>query len=121
MTAETWRPVVGWPDYEVSDHGRVRSYIPFHHKPLPRVVALGADPKGYPVARLWGGRLNRVHRRVHRLVLEAFVGPRPRGLVTRHLNGIPTDNRLSNLRYGTYAENMADRLLHEEQRKAAAA
>ena len=49
---------------------------------------------------------------VHRLVLEAFVGPCPPGCETRHLNGNPADNRLCNLAWGTHRENAADKVRH---------
>jgi hypothetical protein len=45
---------------------------------------------------------------VHQMVLETFVGPRPEGMVCRHLDGNPSNNRLENLRWGTVQENMAD-------------
>ena len=40
------------------------------------------------------------------LVLEAWIGPRPEGMVTNHKNGDKTDNRLENLEYVTQTENM---------------
>ena len=46
--------------------------------------------------------------RVHRLVLEAFVGPCPDGQECRHKNGVSTDNRLENLCWGTPKDNRAD-------------
>jgi hypothetical protein len=49
---------------------------------------------------------------VHRLVLEAFVGPMPPGAVSRHLNGDPTDNRIENLAYGSQSENQLDAIRH---------
>lgn len=49
---------------------------------------------------------------VHLLILEAFQGPRPEGTVTRHLDGDKTNNRLSNLRRGTPAENSQDAMRH---------
>ena len=49
---------------------------------------------------------------IHQLVLDAFVGPRPDGMECRHLNGVRTDNRLSNLRWGTRSENQQDSLQH---------
>jgi len=52
---------------------------------------------------------------VHRLVLEAFVGPRPPGMQCRHLNGDRTDSRLLNLAWGTARENAADRIRHGTQ------
>jgi DNA-directed RNA polymerase specialized sigma24 family protein len=51
-------------------------------------------------------------RYVHRLVLEAFVGRRPEGMVCCHNDGDPTNNRLDNLRWGTYRENEHDKLRH---------
>jgi predicted transcriptional regulator len=54
----------------------------------------------------------RDHRSVHRLVLEAFVGPCPPGMMCRHLDGDPTNNRLENLVWGTKEENAADRVRH---------
>jgi HNH endonuclease len=51
-------------------------------------------------------------QQVHALVLEAFVGPRPAGFVTRHLDGNPANNDLTNLRWGTHSENVRDSIAH---------
>ena len=51
-------------------------------------------------------------RAIHRLVLETFIGPCPPGMETRHLDGNPANNRLDNLRWGTKAENEADKVRH---------
>jgi hypothetical protein len=50
----------------------------------------------------------RVRYRVSVLVLTVFAGPRPPGQVARHLNDNSLDDRLSNLAWGTHAENVAD-------------
>ncbi len=49
---------------------------------------------------------------VHKLVLLAFIGPCPEGMECRHLDGVGNNNRLSNLAWGTHAENEADRKHH---------
>lgn len=49
---------------------------------------------------------------VHHLVLLAFVGPRPQGMETRHLDGDPKNNHISNLRYGTSSTNKLDMVRH---------
>ena len=49
---------------------------------------------------------------IHRLVLEAFVGPCPQGMGACHNNGIRTDNRLKNLRWDTPAANHLDTVRH---------
>lgn len=108
INGEIWRPVPGSEQYEVSDLGRVRRgarlLTPYttNTSRYPR-VALSA-PSGRKMAY------------VHHLVLGAFVGPRPEGMETRHLNGVRTDCRLVNLAYGTQAENMADRAAHHAGR-----
>jgi len=50
---------------------------------------------------------------VHRLVMLAFVGPRPEGLEICHGDGNPENNALSNLRYDTKVGNAADKVLHK--------
>lgn len=56
---------------------------------------------------------------VHALVLEAFVAPRPDGMVCCHNNGDPADNRVENLRWGTASDNMQDSLKHGTHYEAA--
>lgn len=50
--------------------------------------------------------------KVHRLVLDAFVGPKPPGTECCHGPGGRYDNRLENLRWGTPIENTADKADH---------
>jgi hypothetical protein len=48
---------------------------------------------------------------VHRLILEAFVGPCPEGMETCHFPDInPTNNALENLRWDTRSENTRDQI-----------
>lgn len=60
---------------------------------------------------------------VHRLVCRVFHGPAPTDAhVVRHLDGNASNNRSSNLRWGTVAQNIADRIEHgwtHEEREAA--
>jgi hypothetical protein len=104
IEGERWKPVVGFENFEVSDQGRVRS-ADGRIKNL-RIAAVGA----YVMATLnMNGR--KETRRVHKLVLEAFVGPPPAGMFGCHIDG-PTNNRLSNLRWDTQANNLRDVVLH---------
>jgi hypothetical protein len=115
MADEEWRPIPGWEEwYEVSNAGRVRSWRHQNGRDrrlTPRLLAGQRQPQGYIQIQL-GGRRQRTHILLHRLVLLAFVGPCPPGLQARHLDGDPTNNRLENLRYGTPAENSDDKWRH---------
>lgn len=126
MEMEEWRPVAGFAGaYEVSNLGRVRSLDrrilcrngtsfrrrgvvlnPSEHTPGGyRQVKLPNRESASPGAQRTAF--------VHALVLEAFVGPRPAPeMEARHLNGVPSDNRLSNLIWGTASENAFDRVRH---------
>lgn len=98
---EEWRPVLGYEgSYEVSSLGRVRNAA-------GRVFKCQKGWKGYVQVRLNGKCYW-----AHRLVAEAFMGPRPAGKVIAHNNGDPSDNRLANLRFSTHAENSADMAAH---------
>lgn len=72
---------------------------------------LSTRPDGYKVVSV-GGRGAPVVR-VHKLVLETFVGPPPSNKpIVRHLNGDRGDNELGNLKYGTLKENTQDAIRH---------
>lgn len=77
MEVENWRPVVGYPDYEVSDMGRVRCLKdrPGGYK-APFFITAALTRPGRPVVTLRNKDGQKV-RRVDELVLEAFSGPRP--------------------------------------------
>ncbi len=103
---EEWRAVAGYGGkYQVSCRGRVKMLFP------KRLIFKTAALAWYPSVGLRHDGVCRTHS-VHRLVCEAFIGPKPKGWHTRHLNGDPTDNRAENLVYGTPKENQADRLRH---------
>ena len=113
-TRENWRAVPGYEGtYEVSDQGRVRSLDRFDYcgRLQEGKFLIGNLELGYRKVSL--SKLGRQKKfRVHRLVMLAFIGPLPEGMVTRHLNGMKDDNRLCNLQYGTQSENMQDNLKH---------
>lgn len=49
---------------------------------------------------------------VHELVMLAFVGAKPDGMVIRHLDGNNQNNHKDNLCYGTKSENVSDMVRH---------
>ena len=117
--AERWHPVVGFEGtYRVSTVGRVESLPRTCNAKLgslrsirSRYLKLGRHRDGHVQVELnLKGEAKKMY--VHRLVLEAFIGPCPEGMECRHLNGVPWDNRVENLCWGTPAENKADQFLH---------
>lgn len=59
------------------------------------------------------GTPKRARAHVHQLVARTFLGPPPdrhKRSVVRHINGIPSDNRVENLVWGSDLDNQRDRL-----------
>lgn len=104
---EEWRPVQGFEKYEVSNYGRVGSWRSGYWRIL--------KPNGGP-DRYFNVKLRRDNRtftfEIHRLVLETFVGPRPKGMECRHLDGNKHNNCATNLQWGTRLENADDQRRH---------
>jgi hypothetical protein len=101
---EEWRPIPDIPLYEVSNRGRVRSWNRVRDSLEPRILSPVKRGSGHLYVALPG----RISRQVHHLVALAFIGPRPDGLVLRHLDDDRTNNRVDNLAYGTPSENQHD-------------
>jgi hypothetical protein len=104
---ETWKPVSGYDGlYEVSNLGRVRSYQNFGwgRKENPKLISLYTSKRGYVQACLCRNNKS-IQKDVHRLVAEAFLTEPASGMQIDHINGIKSDNRLSNLEWVTPQEN----------------
>jgi hypothetical protein len=122
VNQEIWQPIPDFPGYEVSDHGRVRSYwrrvglgrgrgFKSIMVPKPQSILRANLQAGYPSVCLSRNR-TRPRIRVHRLVLLAFVGPCPPGMECCHKDGIRANVCLINLRWDTRGSNNLDRIRH---------
>ena len=110
----TWGPVRDFQGYEVSDTGSIQSVdrividsLGRQARYRGRVLKQIRDSAGYAVVNLsLNGKSYR--RRVHELVADAFLGPRPPGLEVCHGPNGTGDNSVGNLRYDTHTENVRD-------------
>lgn len=107
--AEVWAAIPGHEGrYEASSEGRIRSIPRFSPRRVRgKVLSQIVNKRGYLSVGLTSGRVE-----VHKLVALAFIGPRPEGMDTRHIDGDPLNPRASNLAYGTRSENVQDMLAH---------
>jgi hypothetical protein len=112
---ELWQEIPGYPGYEASSEGRVRS--------LDREDVAGRKIKGRILQPgiLQNGRLQVVlcgvhgkkQIKVHQAVALAFHGPCPEGKEVRHWPDRDVkNNRPENLSYGTKVENHLDSVAH---------
>ena len=101
-----YREIKGHPGYRVGSDGSVwskkRKGVWRKLKPISN--------KGYLRVRLYP------HKKlfcVHHLVLETFVGPKPKGMCCRHFpDNNPKNCRATNLQWGTQKQNILDKELH---------
>ena len=109
---EIWKPIKDYPKYEVSNLGRVKSF----QKKDSLILKPRNNLRGYLMVGLCNENGAKT-RSIHRIVLETFVGFRPKGYECCHANGIKADNSLENLRWDSAENNMKDKIKHGRMRK----
>ncbi len=93
---ETWKFIHN-EFYEVSDMGNLRRAKPGTATFIGRPVLPMSSATGYMQVCLCGMSKRKAY--VHCLVMEAFVGDRPKGMVINHKDGDKQNNELRNLEY----------------------
>ena len=109
-TDEIWVEVSGWPNYEVSNLGRVRN------------IKTGKILKQYPqnsgYVYVWMERgSGRCANPLHRVVAESFYPVKEWKDVVDHIDTNRSNNVLSNLRWATYKENSNNETTKKNRKK----
>jgi len=94
---EQWKVIKEFPDYTVSNLGKVKNAI------TNQILRFYINNRGYYAISV--GHKPTKHFYIHRLVMETFVGPCPNGMQVNHLDMNKLNNSLSNLEYCTAQEN----------------
>lgn len=102
VEGEIFRDIPGFAGYQVSNHGRVRNFA----RDTIMSLCYRGETRYVSINLRKGGR--RHTRYVHRLVMLAFVGEPPEGYSVDHIDRIPSNNFLENLRYATQSEQNAN-------------
>ena len=116
---ESWRAIPGFEGYyEVSTHGQARGVdrvivtrSGVRRRWAGRILQAATDSEGRRSVTLAVAGVNQT-RRIHTLVLTAFVGPPPAGLEGCHEDGDPGHNCPTNLRWDTRSNNHRDTTRH---------
>lgn len=96
------KPIPNFPNYSVDTNG-----IVFGTKDNVKIPSIY---RGYFTVKICNED-GSFGKKVHRLVLETFVGPCPLGMEACHFDGNRQNNRLENLRWATSKENnLTDKL-----------
>lgn len=122
---EMWKNVVGYEGiYEVSNLGKIRTKEGKQTKTKrhgirtwkQRELKQKTDKNGYKRVGLWKDGKEKTHL-VHRIVAEVFLEKIPEKEIINHKNGNPNDNRVENIEWCNYRENLEhayDNRLNEE-------
>jgi hypothetical protein len=112
---EVWKPLPGYPEYDVSSHGRVWRREAVCRWAAGHVLRPGQARSGHLYVILTGPNRRARKEFVHRLVAKAFVGPAPvDNAMVLHHDDCPTNNRPANLYWGDHRQNVRDAKLNRK-------
>lgn len=117
MQPEIWKDIPGYEGrYQASTEGQIRS-VDHYVRVVPasgteakrmvkgRILRPGSTKTGHLYVVLGRGTHGLP---VHQLIARTFIGSRPDRMDVCHIDGNPTNNKLSNLKYDTRTNNILD-------------
>lgn len=108
-----WRDLPDFPDYEISNDGRLRRKTAGSNSKAGRLLRASLHRGGYPAYGLTAPDGKRHHYMAHQLVALAFLpAPMPHQPFILHRNDNKLDARDTNLRWGTPRQNANDAILN---------
>lgn len=109
---ETWKPIPNFSRYEASDKGNLRS-LNYKNSKKTKVLKPALSPDGYLKTMLQDDNNKYSSWTVHKFVALAFFGIANEDMEINHIDGIKTNNELSNLEYVTRSENLIHAYKHD--------
>lgn len=107
MENEIWKDIEGYEGiYQVSNLGRVKSLPKLYKRKFKsyytkeKILKNSLGKNGY-----YRVNLSQKIFYIHRLVAEAFIPNSDEKKTVNHIDGVKTNNNISNLEWATYAEN----------------
>mgnify|MGYP003652830279 CR=1 FL=1 len=99
---EYWKQIEGWPNYEISNFGNVKS----NKGKTERLLKQSPTDRGYLRVNLSNDNKSKT-KYIHKLVAVAFLGHVPDGMnvIIDHIDNRKGNNHVSNLQLTTNREN----------------
>lgn len=102
---EIWKDIEGYPGYQVSNMGRVKSLVKAYRRE-EKILKGSPNTTGYILVQLYPEPCKRKSLLVHRLVMMTFQpNPVTDELEVNHKDLDTTNNKMSNLEWVTEKEN----------------
>lgn len=101
---QIWKAIPGYEgQYEISNSGLVMRI--YKNKVKSKILSTRINNCGYVEVRL-SKNSKTITKFIHNLLAQTFIPNVNNRLEVNHINGIKTDNHLSNLEWVTHSENM---------------
>lgn len=109
---EDYAAIPGFPDYYVSEKGEVLSWKMGQRRGCQPIILKQSQLGNYTAVTMYNEPNKGIRKRVHSLVLMAWIGMPKKGQECCHNDGNGKNNNLNNLRWDSRKNNHADKKLH---------